>query len=132
MVPADRPSPLAAFGAETANLSAAWPPSPRRSSTTRRAAEPAGRVVRTRHGDAMLLTDFMVTRVVELAVHGLDLADALGRPPWTHDSAVEVVIRLFVPSTFDASGWDRMTLLRVATGRGGSEDRAGIRRLALG
>src|SRR5690349_5244375 len=38
------------------------------------AAQPVGRVVRTRHGDAMLLTDFMVTRVVELAVHGLDLA----------------------------------------------------------
>jgi hypothetical protein len=37
--------------------------------------------------------------VVELAVHGLDLADALDRPPWTHDSAVEVVSRLLLPGT---------------------------------
>jgi uncharacterized protein (TIGR03083 family) len=58
------------------------------------AAQGADRIVRTRHGDAMLLTDFMVTRVVELAVHGLDLADALDRPPWTHDGALEVVTRL--------------------------------------
>jgi|GEM_PF-5822351 len=41
----------------------------------------------------MLLRDFMVTRVVELAVHRPDLADALDSPPWTHDSAVEVVTR---------------------------------------
>jgi uncharacterized protein (TIGR03083 family) len=96
------------------------------------AAQPADRVVRTRHGDAMLLTDFMVTRVVELAVHGLDLADALGRPPWTHDSAIEVVTRLLLSEAaqpgLDALGWDRMTLLRVATGRAG-EDRADAERL---
>lgn len=29
--------------------------------------EPEGRVVRTRHGDAMLLSEFLVTRVVEVA-----------------------------------------------------------------
>jgi hypothetical protein len=57
------------------------------------AALPNDRLVRTRHGDAMLLRDFMVTRVVELAVHRPDLADALDSPPWTHDSAVEVVTR---------------------------------------
>jgi hypothetical protein len=38
--------------------------------------------VRTRHGDVMLLTEFMRTRVLELAVHGLDLATGLGRDPW--------------------------------------------------
>jgi uncharacterized protein (TIGR03083 family) len=96
-------------------------------------AQPADRVVRTRHGDAMLLTDFMVTRVVELAVHGLDLADALGRPPWTHDTAIEVVTRLLLPEAagprLDALGWDRMTLLRVATGRAGGQDRADTARL---
>lgn len=42
-------------------------------------AQPGGRTVRTRHGDAMLLSEFVLTRVVEVAVHGLDLADALGR-----------------------------------------------------
>jgi hypothetical protein len=97
------------------------------------AAQPADRVVRTRHGDAMLLTDFMVTRVVELAVHGLDLADALDRPPWTHDSALETVTRLLLPEAarprFDASGWDRLTLVRVATGRAGTEAPADLERL---
>ncbi|MEV8533245.1 maleylpyruvate isomerase N-terminal domain-containing protein [Streptomyces sp. NPDC051211] len=33
-------------------------------------AEADGRVVRTRHGDPMLLSEFLVTRVVEVAVHG--------------------------------------------------------------
>jgi hypothetical protein len=40
-------------------------------------AEPEDRVVRAGHGDAMLLSQFLVTRVVEVAVHGLDLAEAL-------------------------------------------------------
>ena len=44
---------------------------------------PPGRVVQTRHGDRMLLTEFLRTRVLELAVHGLDLATALERQPWT-------------------------------------------------
>ena len=106
------------------------------------AAQPDDRVVRTRHGDAMLLTDFMLTRVVELAVHGLDLADAFDRPPWTHDSAIEVVTRLLLPGDagprVDALGWDRMTLLRVATGRAADEAgarslrEAGVTWLALG
>jgi uncharacterized protein (TIGR03083 family) len=96
------------------------------------AAQSAERVVRTRHGDAMLLTDFMVTRVVELAVHGLDFADALDRPPWTHDSALDVVTRLLLPEAsrdrLDAPA-DRMSLVRVATGRAGDEDRADPQRL---
>src|ERR1700761_457645 len=41
-------------------------------------AEREDRVVRTRHGDAMFLSQFLLTRVVEIAVHGLDMADALG------------------------------------------------------
>jgi uncharacterized protein (TIGR03083 family) len=43
--------------------------------------EPPGRRVRTRWGDTMWLTDFLVTRVLELGVHGLDLAAGLDRPP---------------------------------------------------
>lgn len=43
---------------------------------------PPGRVVRTRHGDLMLLAEFLRTRVLELTVHGLDLAAALDREPW--------------------------------------------------
>jgi hypothetical protein len=52
-------------------------------------AEPEGRVVRTRHSDPMLLSEFLLTRVVEVAVHGLDLADALGREPVTREEALD-------------------------------------------
>jgi hypothetical protein len=31
------------------------------------------------HGDAMLLSDFLATRVVELALNGFDVADTVGR-----------------------------------------------------
>jgi hypothetical protein len=62
-----------------------------------------------------------VTRVVELVVHGLDLADALDRPPWTHDTALAVVTRLLLPEAPQpgSEAVDRMTLVRVATGRAG-------------
>jgi uncharacterized protein (TIGR03083 family) len=49
------------------------------------------RVVRTRHGDLMVLGDVLVTRVVELGVHGLDLAAALDRAPWLTPQAAGVV-----------------------------------------
>lgn len=104
--------------------------------------EPGGRVVRTRHGDAMLLTDFMVTRVVELAVHGLDLADALGEDPWLTPAAGDVVLRLLVGprvESVDQLGWGRDHFLRKATGRTPltAEDssrlaRLGVHWLALG
>ncbi|MFC0504816.1 maleylpyruvate isomerase N-terminal domain-containing protein [Micromonospora costi] len=83
------------------------------------AAAPAGRVVRTRHGDAMSLTEFLRTRVVEVGVHGLDLAAALDREPWLTPGAARVIADLLtggrpVPPEL---GWDRLTLIRAATGR---------------
>jgi uncharacterized protein (TIGR03083 family) len=84
-------------------------------------AEPATRVVRTRWGDAMLLTDFLVTRVVEISVHGLDFAAALGREPWTTPQAEAVVGELLLGAGASAAlaalGWDRSELIRKATGR---------------
>ncbi|HEX5541828.1 MAG TPA: maleylpyruvate isomerase N-terminal domain-containing protein [Micromonospora sp.] len=105
--------------------------------------EPAERVVRTRHGDAMLLTDFLVTRVVEVAVHGLDLAAALNRPPWLTDPAGQLLVELLLgPHGLDEVrelGWDRLTFLRKATGREpisaaetAEVETRGIRWLALG
>ncbi len=106
-------------------------------------AEPADRVVRTRHGDAMLLTDFLLTRVVELAVHGLDLSDALQREPWLTEQAGAVVTRLLLgrdaPTELASLGWDRAEFLRKATGRAPLDEtetarveRLGIRWLTLG
>ncbi|WP_345364766.1 maleylpyruvate isomerase N-terminal domain-containing protein [Actinoallomurus liliacearum] len=105
--------------------------------------EPDDRVVRTRHGDPMLLTDFLVTRVVEVAVHGLDLAAAIERRPWLTESAGRMLTRLLLgPRGLEEVrrlGWDQATFLRKATGREPMTDeetaeveRAGIRWLALG
>ncbi|WP_432994587.1 maleylpyruvate isomerase N-terminal domain-containing protein [Dactylosporangium sp. CA-233914] len=106
-------------------------------------AEREDRVVRTRHGDAMLLSQFLVTRVVEIAVHGLDVTDALGRVPWLTRPAGDVVLELLLgPGWMNAAhelGWDRPGLLRRVTGRQPLEsadvarlERLGIRWLTLG
>ncbi len=99
--------------------------------------EPIGRIVRTRHGDAILLSDFLTTRVVELAVHGLDVTDALGREPWLTVAAAEHLQQLmFGPAWRTATarlGWDPVTLLRRTTGRdsAASEDSAELARLGF-
>ncbi|WP_412734478.1 maleylpyruvate isomerase N-terminal domain-containing protein [Krasilnikovia sp. MM14-A1259] len=99
--------------------------------------ERPGRVVQTRHGDAMLLTDFLTTRVVELAVHGLDVADALHERPWlTAAAAHQLQQLLFGPdwkSAVSMLGWDPVTLLRKTTGRTPvtSEDSADLARAGL-
>jgi uncharacterized protein (TIGR03083 family) len=89
------------------------------------AGYPPERVVRTRHGDPMTLADFLLTRVVEVAVHGLDLAAALGRTPWLTPTAAEAVAELLtggraVPAEL---GWDRLTLVSRVTGRSPLTDR---------
>lgn len=95
--------------------------------------EPPERVVRTRHGDPMLLTEFLITRVVELAVHGLDLADALGVPSWLTPQAAGVLQELLLGPGRAAP--DPEHFIRAATGRAddpGLLARLGPRRLALG
>ena len=83
---------------------------------------PPGRVVQTRHGDPMLLAEFLRTRVLELAVHGLDLAAALDREPWMTAPAAGVTEELLLPSAAAAglraaAGWDQITLIAALTGR---------------
>ncbi|MDR7276033.1 maleylpyruvate isomerase N-terminal domain-containing protein [Catenuloplanes atrovinosus] len=101
--------------------------------------EPPGRLVRTRHGDAMLLTDFLLTRVVEVAVHGLDLAAALDRRPWLTTEAADALRTLLLGDAAVPLGWDHLTFIRKATGRAqitpGEREAAarhGVRWLALG
>ncbi|MFG1872685.1 maleylpyruvate isomerase N-terminal domain-containing protein [Micromonospora arborensis] len=105
------------------------------------AAAPPDRVVRTRHGDAMLLTEFLRTRVVEVGVHGLDLAAALGRPPWLTPQAATVIADLLTGGKPTPAGlrWDALTLIRKTTGRAAltapeqaAIDAAGFRWLAFG
>lgn len=105
---------------------------------------PPGRTIRTRHGDRMLLTDFALTRVVELALHGLDLAIGLNQPPWMTGAAADVLINLLLPGMSSDHfcqqlDCDRVGLIARLTGRtplsAGDEQvlaSAGIVRLALG
>lgn len=62
------------------------------------------------------LIDYLPTRVVELVVHSLDLADALGLaadpPPWPTGLALEVLVDLT-----DRVPGGRGALLRAVTGR---------------
>jgi uncharacterized protein (TIGR03083 family) len=107
--------------------------------------EPPDLEVRTRHGDRMLLTEFLVTRVVELGVHGLDLATGLGRPPWLTPPAAEVIEDLLVPETLlreelrNRLGCDQTGVIARLTGRvppsAADQDvlaRLGVTWLALG
>lgn len=107
------------------------------------AAEPPERVVRTRWGDDMVLGDFLVTRVAELGIHGLDLADGLGRSSSLTPPAAGVIERLLVGDTPVVSmpelGWDQLTLIEAATGRrpiteqeGATLIRHGVRLLTFG
>lgn len=108
------------------------------------AAAPAGRTVITRHGDRMLLSDFARTRVVELAVHGLDLAQGLSRPPWLTREAADVLEDLLLPAGGSSQlcrdqTCDRAGLIALLTGRtslSSAEQQvlrdAGIRNLAFG
>jgi hypothetical protein len=95
--------------------------------------EPPDRVIRTRHGDAMLLTEFLKTRVLEVAVHGFDLADAVARPSWLTTAAADVLQDLLLGP--DRTAPDPEHFLRAATGRAPDPEllaRLGSRPLALG
>ncbi|MCU7723159.1 maleylpyruvate isomerase N-terminal domain-containing protein [Actinoplanes sp. KI2] len=82
--------------------------------------EPPDRVIRTRHGDAMLLTEFLKTRVIEVAVHGFDLADALAQPSWLTPAAADLLQDLLLGPSRTAPDPERF--LRAATGRATDPD----------
>ncbi len=110
------------------------------------AAAPAGQVVRTRHGDRMLLPEFAITRVAELGLHGLDLAAALGREPWLTAEAAGVLEELLLPpgpagprQLAARLGCDRTGVIARLTGRvalsagdRGHLTELGVTELALG
>jgi uncharacterized protein (TIGR03083 family) len=82
---------------------------------------------------AMRLADWVVTRVVSVAAHGLDVAITLDRQPWTTRPALTIIRPVFVdllgaepPASLR---WDDPTLLATATGRRALTD---AERLLLG
>lgn len=70
---------------------------------------------------AMRLADWVLTRVISVAAHGLDVALTLGRPPWTTSLALTAIRPVFIdlmgapPPAW--TGWDDHALLAIATGR---------------
>lgn len=85
------------------------------------AATAAGpeRIVTVAGGQTLRLADYVPTRVLEMTVHGLDLADALGVPPWTTPGAAEVTRDLLVGllERDPPAGWDDTTFFDKGTGR---------------
>jgi uncharacterized protein (TIGR03083 family) len=85
------------------------------------AEQPPERRVITRYGDAMTLGDFLTTRVLEAAVHGIDLADALGLPRWTTPEAQQHLARLLLGPAYKTAlaglDLDPVAFIAKATGR---------------
>ncbi|WP_236543869.1 maleylpyruvate isomerase N-terminal domain-containing protein [Spiractinospora alimapuensis] len=85
------------------------------------ATQPPDRIVRTRHGDAMLLRDYVLTRVVELVLHGIDLAKGTATDRWSSPAGLSAVVDLLLgPTPVDAAsslGRDDAVMVAKATGR---------------
>jgi uncharacterized protein (TIGR03083 family) len=96
------------------------------------AARAAGpdRVIVTRWGAALRMDDYIPTRVLEMTVHGLDLADALGRAAWTtaHAASITRGILRALLGTEPPLDWDDRTFFDKGTGRTplSGEDRAAL------
>lgn len=76
---------------------------------------PGDTVVRTTWGPVMRFEEFLATRWVELAVHSLDVTDALGRSPVVSDEGLAF--------TADALGLSLADCIRWHTGRTGDSSR---------
>jgi uncharacterized protein (TIGR03083 family) len=73
------------------------------------------------YGRTLVFNEYVRTRVLEIAVHGLDLAHALGRAPWVTPEAV-VVVRTILSGLLESDppselGWDDVTFIETGTGR---------------
>jgi uncharacterized protein (TIGR03083 family) len=77
------------------------------------------RLVRVRWGPCLRLDDYLDTRVLEMAVHGLDMADALGTEPWLSRGGGAIVREMlsWLLGTAPPDGWDDIGLADKGTGR---------------
>ena len=80
-----------------------------------------GRLVQIPSCGPMKLADWVTTRVMSVAAHGLDVALTLGLEPWTTRTALDVTCPVLIallgtepPAQLD---WDDRTLLAAGTGR---------------
>jgi uncharacterized protein (TIGR03083 family) len=86
----------------------------------RAGAEDAGRILGTRL-TTIRLDEFLKTRILEIGVHGLDLADALGRDPWLTGTAgvviLEILRGLLGDDPSSSLGWSDLVFIETGTGR---------------
>jgi uncharacterized protein (TIGR03083 family) len=70
---------------------------------------------------ALELGEYLQTRIVEITIHGLDLADALGQKPWATLSGLMIttgVLERMLGSRLPADlGWSTIQFAEIATGR---------------
>ncbi len=118
---ADRAKQLAAEYPLGVDLLDAWTEKWRRVCDAAAAAD-ALRPVKT-WGPTLTLDDLVKTRVLEAAVHGLDLAAALERPAWSTEEGLAVTRQILVgllgfepPAEL---GWDDVALIEAGAGRRG-------------
>jgi uncharacterized protein (TIGR03083 family) len=85
-------------------------------------ATPEDRLVAT-WGPTMRFDDYLRTRILEMGVHGLDLADALGREPWLTRGAADVTRRILVGLLGEEPAivrrWSDRSFIEAGTGRRG-------------
>lgn len=116
---ADRARAAAAAYPTGSDLVRGWDDLWRTAVSSAETSEP-GRVVRT-WGPALTLDEFIRTRVVEITVHGMDLAEALGLGTWSTDGGraitVGILTRLLDPTPPSALTWDETTFIEKGTGR---------------
>ncbi len=72
-------------------------------------------------GPVLTLDEFLKTRALEITVHGIDMALALGRQPWATEEGVSVVTDilrgLLGGELPEGLGWDDLTFVDKGTGR---------------
>jgi uncharacterized protein (TIGR03083 family) len=85
-------------------------------------ATPPDRVIAT-WGPALRFDDYLQTRILEMGVHGLDLAAAIGRDPWLTPEAAAVIRRNLVGLLGEEPAlvrrWSDRAFLEAGTGRRG-------------
>ena len=122
---ADRAKERAASFESGQELAKAWDAMWRRAVQTLSFTE-SGRLVET-WGPKLTLEEFVKTRVLEITVHGLDLAEALSLPPAPTDAGIAVTRAILVgllgvepPGDL---GWDDVAFIEAGTGRRPLTDR---------
>jgi uncharacterized protein (TIGR03083 family) len=131
---ADRAKELAASYPSGKQLGEAW------DEMWRRAVEAARSTRRDRvivsWGPTLTLEEFLKTRVLEITVHGTDLADALSMRPWPTGSGLaitrEILVGLLGQEPPPELRWDDGAFLEKGTGRRPltEDDRARLGELA--